>query len=114
MPQTITRVEKQGGVFVVNVDGPLRADNVASLDHLLAPKLLGRMPSFVMDFHQIPTIDSRGLTWLVGFNEACCRRGGCLRLCRVGELCGDLLRVTGVASSIECYPDRISALASFA
>ena len=43
-----------------------------------------------------------------------CRRGGCLRLCGVGELCADLLRVTGVGATIECFPDLTSALASYA
>jgi anti-anti-sigma factor len=70
------------------------------------------MPSVLIDFSDVPSLDSRGLSWLLDTSDECRRRGGRLRLCCVGELCADLLRVTGVAAAIECVADQTAALAS--
>ena len=110
----MARIEKHGSIYVVRSEGPLRADAITPIGEMVAAKLSGSMPAIIVDFSSTPLVDSRGLEWLLEMSEECCRRGGCLRLCSVGELCADLLRITGVGSSIESFPDLNSALGSFA
>ncbi|MCA9139593.1 MAG: STAS domain-containing protein [Planctomycetales bacterium] len=110
----MARVDKHGSIYVVRPEGPLRADTIESIHTLVSTKLTGGVPAIVVDFSDTPLLDSLGLEWLLDLVGECCRRGGCVRLCNVGELCDDLLRITGVGSSIESFPDLTSALGSFA
>ena len=110
----MAQIEKHGSVSVIRSEGPLREDTIEPLSNLVATKLSGGVPAIVVDFSTTPLIDGAGLQWLSDLSDECCHRGGCLRLCNVGELCHDLLRITGVGSRIEKFPDLTSALASFA
>lgn len=110
----MARIEKHGSVYVVRPDGPLRSETIESIGDLVDSKLTGSAPAVIVDFGDTPLIDSAGLQWLMDLGEECCHRGGCLRLCNVGELCGDLLRITGVGDSIEDFGDLTTALGSFA
>ncbi len=110
----MAQVEKHGSVYVIRSEGPLRKEAIESLSEMVHSKLSGRMPAFVVDFSGTPLIDGAGLEWLMDLSDECWRRGGCLRLCNVGELCQDVLRVTGVGSRIESFRDLTAALASFA
>jgi anti-anti-sigma regulatory factor len=67
-----------------------------------------------MDLSDTPLIDGSGLEWILTVDELCCRRGGCLRLCNVGELCQDILRITAVGASVQQFDDLTIALGSFA
>ena len=110
----MARIEKHGTVYVVRSEGPLRDDAIEPLNKLVENKLTGGVPLMVVDFAGTPLIDSAGLEWLLDLSDECCDRGGCLRLCNVGELCQDVLRVTGVGSKIESFGDLTTALGSFA
>ncbi|QEF99699.1 STAS domain protein [Stieleria maiorica] len=110
----MVRLDKHGSVYVVRSEGPLRAETIGPIGEMIGSKLTGGVPAVIVDFSDTPLIDSRGLEWLLDLSDECCRRGGCLRLCSVGELCDDLLRITGVGSSIESFPDLTTALGSFA
>lgn len=110
----MARVDRHGSVYVVRPEGPLRSDAIESIHNMVGSKLAGNVPAIVIDFCETPLVDSTGLEWLLDVSEECCRRGGCVRLCNVGELCDDLLRITGVGDSIESFPDLTAALGSFA
>lgn len=110
----MAQINKHGSVHVVRTEGPLRLDTIDSLAEAVDGKLTGGVPAIIIDFSTTPLIDGAGLEWLLGLSEECCRRGGCLRLCNVGELCEDLLRITGIGASIESFPDLTGALASYA
>lgn len=95
-------------------NGPLRADATESLDQNLKPLLSGGVPSLVIDLSDTPLIDGAGLEWLLNLDDLCCRRGGALRLCNVGELCRDILRITSVGATVQRFDDLTNALGSFA
>lgn len=110
----MARIDKHGSVYVVRSEGPLRADTIGPIADMVSGKLSGSVPAIIVDFSGTPLVDSAALEWLLDLSENCCRRGGCLRLCNVGELCDDLLRITGIGSSIESFPDLTTALGSYA
>ena len=107
-------VERHGAVTVIRPDSPLRADAVEPLRSQAGPLLAGGVPMVVLDLSQTPLIDGAGLEWVLTLDETCSRRGGCLRVCGAGELCRDILRVTGVGKSLQQFDDLTLALGSFA
>ncbi len=107
-------INQHGAVTVLRPNGPLRADVIDSIRQQLQPKLSGGVPYVVIDMSETPLIDGAGLEWILDLDETCCRRGGCLRLCNVGELCQDILRITAVGASIQQFDELTLALGSFA
>lgn len=110
----MTLIRQHGAVTVLRPDGPLRVDAIDSLQQQLQPLLCGGVPYVVIDMSETPLIDGAGLEWILKLDETCCRRGGCLRLCNVGELCQDILRITAVGASVLQFQDLTLALGSFA
>lgn len=109
-----TVVQRHGSVIVATPQGPLRCDTVEALQSQVKSSLRGGVPRVVIDLAQTPLIDSAGLEWILSLDETCCRQGGCVRLCGVGELCDDVLRITGLGQRLQRYVDVTAALGSFA
>ncbi|TWT93982.1 STAS domain-containing protein [Stieleria varia] len=107
-------IERHGTITVLRPSGPVRCDTVSPLNEMVSSHLGGGVPLMVIDFSAAPLIDGAGLEWLLCLSENISRRGGCMRICGVNELCSDLLRITGVGDRIETLPDLTSALGSFA
>ena len=110
----MTRIDRHGAITVVRPNGPLRAETIEPLSNELESMINGGIPYIVVDLSETPLIDSAGLEWLLDYDELCCRRGGCLRICSAGELCRDILRITAVGESVQQFDDLTIALGSFA
>jgi anti-anti-sigma factor len=110
----MARLDRHGAVTVVRPSGPLRGDSLDAWNQQLEPMLSGGLPQVVIDLSETPLMDGAGLEWILGLDEVCCRRGGCVRICGAGELCRDILRITSVGSSVQQFEDLTTALASFA
>ena len=107
-------VERHGSVTVFRPEGPLREEDLERADEEVRPHLRSGIPFLIIDLTETPLIDGAGLEWILSLDEECCRRGGCVRLCSVGELCQDLFRITCVGKSVQQFPDLTLALGSFA
>jgi anti-anti-sigma factor len=107
-------INHHGAVSVLRPEGPLRADAIEAIDKQLGPVISTGVPYLVIDMSDTPLIDGAGLEWMLTLDELCCRRGGCLRLCNVGELCQDILRITAVGAAVQQFEDLTIALGSFA
>jgi anti-anti-sigma factor len=68
----------------------------------------------VVDFHDVPLVDSAGLETLVELRNALESKGGAMKLAAVNSLCADILRVTGVGQQFEQHHLVRSAVGSFA
>ena len=110
----MTVLERHGSVAVLHPEGALRHDVVEDLDGKLRQSISVGVPLVVIDLSSTALIDGAGLEWILSLDEECCRRGGCVRLCGVGELCGDLLRITSVGSTVQQFQTLEAALGSFA
>ena len=110
----MTVLERHGSVFVLHPNGPLRHDCIEDLDERIRQSISLGVPLVVLDLCETALIDGAGLEWILALDEECCRRGGCVRLCGVGELCADLLRITAVGSTVQQFENLESALGSFA
>ena len=107
-------VERHGSITVLRPSGPLREETLQHVEDNVRPHLTSGTPNVIIDLADTPLIDGAGLEWILDLDEQCCRRGGRICLCGVGELCADLLRITGVGSSVQQFPDLSLALGSFA
>lgn len=107
-------VKRHGAITVLRPEGPLREENLETIHEDVGQTLSRGVPNVVIDLTDAPLIDGAGLEWILDLDETCCRRGGCVRLCNVGELCQDLLRITTVGASVQQFPDLTAALGSFA
>ncbi len=109
----MSRLDRHGAVTVLRPAGPLRAEAIEGLDNQIASMPPGGVPYIVIDLSETPLIDGAGLEWILELDESSCRRGGCVRICSVGELCRDILRITSVGSSVQQFDDLTAALGSF-
>ncbi len=107
-------IDRHGAITVVRPEGPFRAETIESINNALNPILGSGVPYVVIDMSNTPLIDGAGLEWVLALDDKCCRRGGCVRLCSVGELCQDILRITAVGASVQQFDDLPVALGSFA
>lgn len=108
----MSQINHRQGITIVHVDKPLRQDEIKTLQSRI--ELSGDvLRNVIVDLTQTPLIDGVGLEWLEQLDSDCVRLGGCVRLCGAGELCSDILRVTGVDERLERYQSLSAALASF-
>lgn len=108
------RVETQGAVDVVHVDGPLNVDSVEHLHDTLTARLSDGLPMVVLDMADVPIMDSAGLDSLLDAQEQIALQGGTLKLCNLAPLCQEVLRVTEVGNCFDCFSETKSAVGSFA
>jgi anti-anti-sigma factor len=105
---------KQGAVDVVFGSDPLNGEHVERLRTLLEGYAEDGQPHVVLDLQGVPLIDSSGLELLLDMHESYERLGGAIKLASANQLCGEILKVTGVGQQFEIYPDTGAAVGSFA
>jgi len=107
---TITRRNR---TLVVEIDKPLRQDEIDYLMPQIESAMQSGVPQLVIDLSATPLIDGQGLEWLEALDDLCGELGGCVRLCGAGELCSDILRVTGMDQRLERFETLPQAMTSF-
>jgi anti-anti-sigma factor len=107
-------LEKQGAVGVVRPKGPIEAKHCDEFKRTVLQGLGVGRPMLVVDFHDVPLLDSVALETLVELREALESKGGAMKLASVNSLCADILRVTGVGQQFEQHHLVRSAVGSFA
>jgi anti-anti-sigma factor len=106
--------EKQGAVGVVRPKGPLEASHCDEFKRIVLQGLGVGRPMLVVDFHDVPLVDSVGLETLVELRESLESKGGAMKFAAINPLCADILRVTGVGQKFEQHALVRSAVGSFA
>jgi anti-anti-sigma factor len=107
-------LEKQGAVGVVRPKGPIEAQHCDEFMRTVLQGLGVGRPMLVVDFHDVPLVDSVGLETLVELRDALESKGGAVKLAAVNPLCADILRVTGVGAQFEQHELVRTAVGSFA
>lgn len=107
-------IERQGAVCVLRPQTPLAGEQCAPFVATALASLGAGRPMLVLDLHAVPLMDSNGLESLVVLRERVEGRGGAVKLAAVNQLCGDILRVTGVGEQFEQHLQVKSAVGSFA
>ena len=106
-------VEPQGAVDVVRLSGPLNHENAGQLVETVQAELADGQPMIVLDMNDVPLVDSAGLDALMDIHDWTLLKGGGVKLASLTPLCGDVLRVTGLAGLFQIYKDVKVAVGSF-
>jgi anti-sigma B factor antagonist len=67
----------------------------------------------VLDFKDVPYIDSEAMAVVIRTHSTLCRHGGGLKLLRVGGHVRELLTITRLSSVFESFDSEAEAVASF-
>lgn len=108
------RVERQGTVDVIRPRGPLRGELLDESRGHVERLIRHGSPALVVDLSEAMLLSGQALEWLLETDYQCARRGGALGVAGAQELCAEALRITGVGSSLQQFPDVPSAVGSFA
>jgi anti-anti-sigma factor len=107
-------LERQGAVNVIRPHVPLEAKHCEEFKATALQGLGAGRPMLVVDFHDVPLVDSAGLEALVELRQSLEAKGGAVKLAGLNPLCSDILRVTGVGPKFEQHSLVRTAVGSFA
>jgi anti-sigma B factor antagonist len=104
------RVQKEGDVTVVEVEGQLIVGNRQELKQRVLDELEGGSTKFVVDFEETGYIDSSGLGVLVSLSKKLREHGGELRLANLNEDLRTLFELTKLDTLFRIAESRSEAL----
>jgi len=107
------RTSRLGVATYLAPDGPLTRETLAALEAGVAEARAKGAVDLVVDLRRVPFADSRALEYLLDLSAELRRKDGSLRLANPGEICRDILAVTGLDQSIPVFADLESAGGSF-
>lgn len=91
----------------------ISGEHVSELASVLEICLKRGQPRVVLDLQGVAIMDSTGLELLLDTHDECQRLGGAMKLANPGNLCSEVLKLTGVAARFEVFGDTGSAIRSF-
>ena len=105
--------KRQGAIDVVSGGDRISGEHVSELSGVLEVCLKRGQPRVVLDLQGVAVMDSAGLELLLSTQEECQRLGGAMKLANPGNLCNEVLKLTGVSARFELFGDTGSAIRSF-
>ena len=105
--------KRVGTVDVLTPQGPLVDEDAERFIEALKTKLQAPNPRFVLDLHEVPYVDSRGIEGLVEAALDLQQRGGRLRLAAVTATCREVFELTGQTQRVEFFDETTDAVRSF-
>lgn len=104
---------KVGAVTVLTPRGALSQDDADAFADTLQSTVGESYGRLVLDFTNVPLLDSRGIEVLLTTTETLAQSGQTLKLCAVNELIREILDLTEVDGSFEHYEDANAAARSY-
>lgn len=106
-------IQKLGSVTVLAPRGAISQEESEHFERLLEEhrnRTNGRM---VLEFSQVPVVDSRAVEVLWDFADRQRATGQTAKLAAVTELCREIFELTGVSQQLDLYDSSESAIRSF-
>src|SRR5262249_32660222 len=104
---------KQGVASVLTAESPLVGDVTIALRDKIHACLEAGQLSLILDFQQVPHLDSTALEMLLSCSRLARRKGGVLKIAHVTSTCQDIFIATRLGHVLEIYADLAKALQSF-
>ena len=105
-------LEDHDQMTVIALDGDLTADDVAKFRKAVSQRLDDDVRDFVLDVSEVEFTDSQGLETLLWLQDTCAENLGQIRLASPTENMSTILRLTRLASHLECHEDVDAAIKS--
>jgi len=101
-------------VTVIRLVGRVTYTDGADLLHDTLQRLIGQgRTNLVLDFQEVPYIDSQALAIVIRTHTALSRQGARLKLLHVRGYVRELLTITRLSSVLEIFDSEADAVASF-
>ncbi|MBZ2170608.1 STAS domain-containing protein [Nitratidesulfovibrio sp. SRB-5] len=104
----------RGGVTVLAFSGRMDATTVAAFDEAWRARLEAGANRLVIDLGGIEYISSAGLRGILGLLKACKSGGVGLAFCGIGEMVGEVFRISGFTGMLSIHPTADAAVAALA
>jgi stage II sporulation protein AA (anti-sigma F factor antagonist) len=106
-------IELMGSVTVVAPCGAITQEEVNQVASTLEEQRLRTNGRLVMDFSNVPFLDSQGVEAVWDFSDQQRQRGQSAKLASVPELCREILELTGLVEQLDVFDSTESAVRSF-
>ena len=108
-----TKTRKNGNVWVVEIDGPIKSGMEFDLaDQLETCMHQSEVPKIVVDMKSVPFINSAALGIFLNIFKEIEKRNGRFALCSISPDVDNLLEITKLSSVLEVYKNPEDALDS--
>jgi anti-sigma B factor antagonist len=104
---------RHDGIIVTKIEGKIAGAGVDELVAGVAGDIEKGSADLILDFMNVPFVDSRGLEALITLHEKALDSGGAVKIICLREPCATVFRITRMDSRFELYPDEREALISF-
>ncbi len=99
-------VETYGQSIVLNCKGELTADSLDAFRRAVEHQMSeDQLRDLVLDFEQVPFVDSAGLEYLLGMQETLGERLGQVKLAKLDENVAKIMEITRLDSAFERFDD---------
>ena len=106
-------VQRMGSVLVLSPRGAVAQEDVEVFAAAVDEHRKRSNGRLVLELSQVPYFDSRGIETLWDFADRQQETGQSTRVASVGELCREIMELTGVAGQLDFYDNAESAVRSF-
>ena len=106
-------IQKLGSVTVISPRGAISQEDNEKFEHLLEEHRNRTNGRIVLEFSQVPVMDSRAIEVLWDFADRQRATGQTAKMASVPELCREIFELTGIAQQLDLYDSSESAVRSF-
>lgn len=106
-------IQKLGSVTVLSPRGAISQEESEKLEQLLEEHRNRTNGRLVLEWSQVPVVDSRAVEVLWDYADRQRATGQTAKIAAVPELCREIFELTGVAGSLDLYDSAESAVRSF-
>ncbi|GMU20033.1 MAG: hypothetical protein AMXMBFR13_01340 [Phycisphaerae bacterium] len=106
-------IQRLGSVTVLTPRGAITLEESEKFAHLLEEQRLRTNGRFVLEFSQVPVVDSRAIEILWDHADRLRTNGQPAKLAAVSELCREIFELTGITAHLDLFDSAESAVRSF-
>ena len=105
--------EQLNSITVVTIEGELAVPDSDRFKDFLMERIQGGTIDMVIDFSDVPTIDSSGISALLALLQASRRKGGDIRIASVNDRIEEVFNQVGLQHVFRTFNTRDDGVASF-
>jgi anti-sigma B factor antagonist len=105
--------EQLDGITVVSVEGELAVPDSDRFKDFLMQRIENGTLDIVIDFKDVPNMDSSGISALLALLQAARRMGGDIRISSINDRIEEVFKQVGLQHVFRKYPTRDEGVASF-
>ncbi len=105
-------LEDYDQMAVIGLDGDFTVDDVTKFRKAVSQRLDDDVRDFVLDVSEVEFTDSQGLETLLWLQDTCSEKLGQIRLAGPTENMSTILKLTRLASHLECHDEVDAAVKS--